>query len=140
MSFEDLPADWPQRPLTEPQLVADVLDLCVSEAARHDGCLAVLLCDEQARLLQPCLVSDIDQISTEADRLKACTTFAIAAAHIGAGVLFALGRRRGLSVTADDEAWARVARQACAGTVAMLGFHVITHAGSRPIPIGEQAA
>jgi hypothetical protein len=55
-------------------------------------------------------------------------------------VPFALGRRRGLSVTADDEAWVHAARQACAGTVAMLGFHVITQAGSRPIPIGEQAA
>ena len=140
MCFHDLPDDWPQRPLTDPQLVADVLDLCVSDEARQSGSLAILLCDDQARLIQPCVVSDIQQISDEADRLQACRTFVMAAEKVGAGLLFAIGRRRGLSVTADDEAWARAARQTCAGRVDLLGFHLITHEGSRPVPLGEQAA
>ena len=53
MSFDDLPDNWPELPLTDQRLLADVLDLVVSEQSRRDGALYVLLCDENARLLQP---------------------------------------------------------------------------------------
>ena len=53
MSFDDLPDNWPELPLTDQRLLADVLDLVVSEQSRRDGALYVLLCDEQARLVQP---------------------------------------------------------------------------------------
>jgi len=59
MAFTDLPADWPTRPLTEPRLVADVLDLLLSDADRLAGGLLIALCDDEARLLQPIVIGDL---------------------------------------------------------------------------------
>ena len=47
MTFNDLPDDWPTRSITEPGLVADVLDLLVSEADRQRGALVLALCDSE---------------------------------------------------------------------------------------------
>jgi hypothetical protein len=59
MTFEDLPDDWPQRPMTDPALFDDVVDLVVAERDRARGALYVLLCDEEGRLLRPCAVTDL---------------------------------------------------------------------------------
>lgn len=53
MSFHDLPEDWPHRSLEDPLVAADVADLCVSEADRSGGCLALLLCRTDGTLAQP---------------------------------------------------------------------------------------
>jgi hypothetical protein len=52
MTFDDLPDDWSDRPLTDPALVADVLDLVVFARDRQQGAVSFLLCDEDARLVQ----------------------------------------------------------------------------------------
>jgi hypothetical protein len=70
MSFDDLPDGWTQQPLTDPRLVADVLDLCVSDADRCAGALAILMCDEEGRLLQPGIISDLDYDSSETERAR----------------------------------------------------------------------
>lgn len=57
MSFEDLPPDWPRRPLTDPDFVHDVLDLCVSHADRAAGGLAVLTLRDDLTLAQPVFVA-----------------------------------------------------------------------------------
>jgi hypothetical protein len=140
MTFEDLPDDWKQQPLTDPRLVADVLDLFVSDADRCAGALAVLLCDEQGRLLQPGIISDLDYESSEAERGRMLASFITHLTEFFDSVLFAVARADGLSVTADDERWARAVRYACEGKVRLLGFHLITRDGSRLVPGTVSAA
>ncbi|CAN5438136.1 hypothetical protein BH23ACT6_BH23ACT6_03200 [soil metagenome] len=53
MSFDDLPADWPQHALTDADVAADVLDLCVSQADRNQGGLCVLALRADFTLGQP---------------------------------------------------------------------------------------
>ena len=133
MSFYDLPDDWAERPLDEPTLVADVLDLVVSEADRRAGALAMLLCDDQWRLLQPCVVSPLDPTPSENERVRVVQVFAEA---LGAGgsLLLAIARGDGLGLTQDDHAWAAAARRVCdAARVRLLGVHVVTLCGSREV-------
>jgi hypothetical protein len=134
VSFDDLPEGWKQRPLTDPRLVADVLDLIVSDADRCAGGLAVLLCDEQARLLQPGIISELDYDSSEAERSRMLGVFMTNMAPYFESALFALARADGLSITADDQRWARAVQRACSGEVRLLGFHLVTRDGSRLVP------
>jgi hypothetical protein len=57
MTFDDLPRNGPHRPLTEPQFVADVLDLVVTGRSRALGEIYILLCRRDDRLAQPCAVA-----------------------------------------------------------------------------------
>ncbi|MDP9397467.1 MAG: hypothetical protein M3P96_06400 [Actinomycetota bacterium] len=138
MSFDDLPENWAERPLDEPGLVADVLDLVVSEADRRAGALAVLICDDQGRLLQPCVVSPLPPAPSEGEREHAVRMFA-GAVGPGGSLLLAIARRDGLSLTDDDHGWAAAARRACGAEVRLLGVHVVTAGGSREV-IPKQAA
>jgi hypothetical protein len=56
------------------------------------------------------------------------------------GVLAAIARPGGLSVTADDIAWADTVAASARGWVRLLGVHVITLDGSRPVPADRRAA
>jgi hypothetical protein len=53
MRFEDLPRDWAQRPVTDPDVFEGVADLIATERSRSDGAAYVLLCHPNGRLLQP---------------------------------------------------------------------------------------
>lgn len=139
MAFDDLPHDWVDRPLTDPRLVADVLDLLLPDADRRAGTLLAVLCDEQARYLMATLVADLGRPSEE-ERVFGLAGIVRAAARVEASLLFAVARTEGLSVTADDTCWARAAQRACAGRARLLGFHLVTCDGSRLIPVGEEAA
>lgn len=138
MAFTDLPADWPTLPITRPDLVCDVLDLVVSEQARASATLTLLLCDSSDRLISPMQVADLDEAPLGADRLEMLATIMDAAADIDsdAGVLAAIGRPGGLSVTADDLDWADALAATTARTVRLLGVHLVTAEGSRPVPGG----
>ena len=134
VSFDDLPEGWQKRPLTDPRLVADVLDLVVSDADRLAGGLAVLLCDERGRLVQPGVISELDFDSSEAERSQMLSIFVTTLAPHFESILFALARADGLSITADDQSWARAVQHACRGEVRLLGFHLVTRDGSRLLP------
>jgi hypothetical protein len=134
MSFDDLPDRWQERPLTDQRLVADVLDLLVPDADRRAGALAVLLCDERGRLLQPGIISDLDHESSEGERGLMLGCFVATMAEWFDSILFALARADGLSITPDDESWARAVQYACSGEVRLLGFHLVTRDGSRLVP------
>jgi hypothetical protein len=58
MSFDDLPADWAQRPITDPDVFEGVVDLIVGEQARRRGSTYGLLCHEGGRLMQPIRLPD----------------------------------------------------------------------------------
>lgn len=58
MRFEDLPRDWAQRPITDPDVFEGVVDLIVTDQSRSDGATYLLLCHPNGRLLQPVCVHD----------------------------------------------------------------------------------
>jgi hypothetical protein len=133
MTFYDLPDDWAQRPLTDAQLVSDVLDLVVSERDRRVGCYGVLACDADGRLIQPMVVpfETPDDASDLIHRIVAIVIEALGD-DLAGRIIIAIGRRDGLSVTEED-------RQRCAELRAALehtswsfgGVHLITLGGSR---------
>jgi len=136
MTFTDLPPDWGERPLTDPRLVADVLDLVVSERSRYDGALCLLVCDETDRLRVPMVVDDVPVTVPPATEQTALTRLVDDLASLDAdlSVLVAIARDGGLSVTAADRAWAEAIATAAAGRVRLLGVHVVTLDGSREVP------
>ncbi len=141
MTFDDLPDDWPTRSITEPGLVADVLDLLVSDADRQTGALVLALCDSVGRLVQPVSIGEMgDAIHTGEDS-DALPTFLAAIGAIGpvASVLVAVARPGGLSITAGDRAWLAAAERACDGGIRLLGVHVVTPDGSREVPTARAA-
>ena len=136
MSFDDLPDDWPSRPLTEPALVADVLDLVVSRLSRDRGALYLLLCDDADRLLVPVAVDEVEREQTprqRADLVATVLDLAAQTAPVGS-LLAAIARPGGLSVTADDQSWADAVAVGVAGRTRLLGVHLVTPDGSRPLP------
>ena len=109
-----------------------MLDLVVSEADRRAGALAVLLCDAQGWLLQPCVVSPLPPASSEDERVHVARVLADSVGSDGS-LLLAIARSDGLTLTDDDYAWAAAARRACGAEVRLLGVHVITLGGSRDV-------
>lgn len=134
MAFDDLPPDFPDRPLTGATFVADVLDLVVPEEDRYRGALAVLVCDEADRMLAPFVVSEMPEDLPQGEREHVLTT--VLAATEGRGsVLVAVARAHGLSLRDSDHAWARTAAEACSVGPRLLGVHVVTLDGSREVPV-----
>jgi hypothetical protein len=133
MSFQDLPHDWLDLPLEDPRLVTDVLDLLISLPDRRGGGLALLLCDQEHRLVAPCIMSDLDHLAPEDERRR--TLRAVVEGMRGEGsLLAAIARSDGLSITPDDHVWARALRQACGSDAELLGVYVVTVHGSREVP------
>ncbi|MCB0904755.1 MAG: hypothetical protein KDC17_11260 [Actinobacteria bacterium] len=141
MSFRDLPQDWPDIPLTDPTHTADVLDIFVSMKTRMNGGLLVLVCDPLRRPLQPVLVEDFGSRPPEdGDQALKNLATSIAEAVPGATVLCAIARRGGLSITADDRAWRTAITRGFADHAPLIGVHVVTPDGSRPVhPLGAAA-
>ncbi|HET7476032.1 MAG TPA: hypothetical protein VFJ97_08415 [Dermatophilaceae bacterium] len=139
MSFLDLPADWPHRPLTDPTLVADVLDLVVSDAVRQRGSLVLLLCRSDDRLAQPCVVDDVDLARHDATHREILEPFVALLAQMqsGGSLIVAVTRPSGLRPTDDDRAWHQAAIDACREgpvPVRLLGVHVVTRDGIERLP------
>lgn len=133
MTFEDLPDNWDDRPLTDPELLSDVLDLVVLEKDRAAGAVSFLLCDDNARLVQPVTIGDLPATMTQAERVHFVSVMVEGMGSSGAMVV-ALARDDGLSITARDLAWRRAAQEACGNDVRLLGVHVVTMTGSRVVP------
>jgi hypothetical protein len=139
MTFEDLPADWPDRPLDDPLLVTDVLDLCVSMADRAAGAIVFLLCDPEGRLAQPVAIGELPPRFTVAECEHAIEV--MVQAMDGHGSLHvAIARRDGLTITEDDRVWAAAASRVTGDRVQLLGVHVVTMTGSRTVPVRGQLA
>lgn len=94
MTYDDLPADWPQRPLTDPTLTADVVDLVVRETDRAEGCLGILLCNHEHRLVQPLTINDIDDVPAH-ERRRPFDLFMSGCGDRLGGIVVAVGRPRG---------------------------------------------
>ena len=143
MGFDDLPDDWSDRPLTDPRLLSDVLDLVVMERDRRASALGVLICDGHQRLVLPVMIGELDDLAGDDDRRKGLETIAMAvrgfvlgdAGGTGRpGIHLAIARRDGLSITRSDRSWQRAAMSVCADDIDLLGVHVVTCDGSRTMP------
>lgn len=58
MRFDELPRDWAQRPITDPEVFEGVVDLIVTEQSRSEGATHLLLCHPNRHLLQPICLPD----------------------------------------------------------------------------------
>lgn len=140
MTLHDLPEDWPSIPLTDPDHIADVLDIFVSLEARHCGALVVIICDEQRRPLQPVQIDDMPACPA-ADALTLLTHLARVVGEVpGGSALFGIARLRKHRVTANDQAWRHAIETAFDGHAAVLGVHVVTASGSLPVRSPGEAA
>lgn len=130
MTFEDLPDDWSQRPVTDPALFDDVVDLVVSEQDRARGALYVLLCDEGGRLLQPCAVTDLGPGYVPDPRLIRPFAKALVRQCPDGGLVVVVARRGAATPRETDVRWVRAAEAACHGQDArLLGAAVATPVG-----------
>lgn len=133
MSFEDLPETWPDLPLSDPLLAADVVDLFVSHADRVEGCAAFLLLDDGLRLTQPCLLGEVPDGADPWD-LRDHLVEVFGRLGLG-GVLFARGRDGSVLLTDADRRWHEVLLDVCRRIeVPLVGAFVATPAAVRCYP------
>lgn len=140
MSFEDLPPDWAQRPVTDPEITADLLDLVVGDRDRHEGAIGLLLCGPGGRLLQPVVVSaSRDEVQGDDYR----RVFDVMAHAFGdrpdgvrPGILVALARPDYRHAARDDARWRDAAVSSCGEhAIDLLGVWVVTPEVLRPMPL-----
>ncbi len=137
MTFEDLPPDWPSRPVTDPDITADLLDLVVRDADRVEGALCILLCGEQGQLLQPMVFPRPPNRISRDGRARLFEVLEHRGDGSGfcCGVLIALAREKGSFITDGDRAWHEAAVTACRRTgLSLLGVWVVTRHVIRQVP------
>jgi hypothetical protein len=144
MSFEDLPPDWARRPVTDPAITADLLDLVVGDCDRSVGALGILLCGRDDRLLQPVVVETPDLRVGAAERRRGFDNLCAAFCHLDApdegqdsqfALLVALARPGPAVVTPSDLRWRDTAVESCHRyRVGLLGVWLVTPDVIRPLP------
>jgi len=144
MAFTDLPSDWPQRPVTDPAIFTDLVDLIVAVRDRSRGCLSVWLCGPTGRLIQPILVEAPDELPNEASgpvrwgsdafaatqmrrALESLATVLSPHATPGSGLVVVIGRSGRADTTDDDRHTHQTAIEVCrTHGIPLLGAAVAT--------------
>jgi hypothetical protein len=130
MGFQDLPPDWQLRPVSDPHVMADVVDLFVLDRCRRAGTLYVLMCDGEDRLRTPVAIDDVPPDRPEDCAVLLWPFLEVARERQGHGLLIGLGRTGTPHLTQLDREWADAAAKACAGVdVRLLGLYVATPEG-----------
>ncbi|MFC0623871.1 hypothetical protein [Kribbella deserti] len=126
MGFQDLPLDWQDRSVADPQLTADIVDLFVTEEGRREGTLYLLFCDGQNRVRAPMAIGNIGAKRPEEFGLLLRPLFELVRqTRPEAGLLMALARTGLPDVTPVDRAWADAARRLCEQVaMPLLGFYI----------------
>ena len=135
MTFRDLPARASEIPLTNRRVAADVIDLIVSDADRNTGCVAVMICDAEARGRQPLVLRDLPPTAGPSALAQLLgLVLPLVAANRGA-VLIGRGRPRGTAPDDVDRWWHQTAIDWCADHgVGLLGFYLATRDGICRLP------
>ncbi|HET7304664.1 MAG TPA: hypothetical protein VFJ12_08970 [Segeticoccus sp.] len=146
----DLPPDWPFRPLSDDAVATAVLDMVVHPRHRVGGAVTVVLCDPDDRLVQPALTNEaapgcatIDERADLLGPVVAALAQMCGGERFGdrqGGLLMALSRGDGLSITPGDLAWQRALHVLADGRCRVLGVHLFTRHGSRRLPPLARAA
>lgn len=140
MTYEDLPHDWPTRPLTDPRLTADVIDLVVRESDRATGCLSILLCDDTLRMIQPISITDLDIVGPEPGEYQRPFDLVVGqfAERLG-GVVVAIGRPLGHAPDDEARAWHEAAIAGCRDHgVPLIGTYLATAHAVTEMPTWDQ--
>ena len=141
MTFESLPANIKELPLTDRRLAADVIDLIISAEARADGCLGIVVCDERGRALEPIVLTDIPHDGEATPLASLLRHLLPIAAEQQRTLLLGRGRPRGGVPNDLDRAWHQQAIDSCAAHgVPLLGFYLATRDGVFPLPAPLAAA
>jgi hypothetical protein len=133
MSFDDLPRDWPRRPLSDPVLTADVIDLVVSDADRRSQGLGFLLCRPGGTLGQPFFVGAQEY----ADPCQAVTLMTRAAEETPgvAGLVLVLARSGGPVDDADRSVHQHAIDVTRAAGLTLWGTYLATRSGVTALPV-----
>jgi hypothetical protein len=144
MTFEDLPPDWPRRPVTDPAITADLLDLVVGDRDRAVGALGILLCGRDGRLLQPVVVEKPELRAGPAERRRGFDALCAVFGHLGErgetggtglGLLVALARPGPPLATPADLGWRETAFRSCQESgLGLLGVWLVTPEVIQPLP------
>lgn len=144
MAFTDLPFDWSQRPVTDPAVFTDVVDLIVTVRDRYRGCLSVWLCSPTGRLTQPILVEAPDELPSNASdtvrwgsdafaatqmrrALESLATVLSTHARPGSGLVVVIGRSGRADTTDADRHTHEIAIEVCrTHGIPLLGAAVAT--------------
>ena len=135
MSYHDLPPDARSIPLTDNVIQADVIDLILDIDQRRGGALALMLCDDADRGIQPVVLTDLP-VEASADELRSLLDLLLPMIGEDDGaVLVGRGRRRGLMPTDNDRAWHQETIAACTRHgVRLLGFYLASPDGVEHLP------
>ncbi len=135
MSYHDLPPDLPAIPLTDTTVQADVIDLILGIEERRSGALALMLCDEGDRGVQPIVLSDLPPEASAAEVRSLLDLLLPMVGETRGAILLGRGRRRGLLPTDNDRAWHQTTIEACARhRVRLLGFYLASPDGVEALP------
>lgn len=135
MSYHDLPPDARSIPLTDNVIQSDVIDLILDLDARRGGALALMLCDESDRGVQPIVLSDLPPDAPAADLRTLLDLLLPMIGEDHGSVLVGRGRRRGVTPTDNDREWHQEALEACQRHgVRLLGFHLASPDGIEALP------
>src|SRR4051812_22522527 len=105
MTFRDLPPRASEIPLTNRRVAADVIDLIIGDADRAVGCVAVMVCDDEDRGIQPILMHDVAPGAGAAVLVELLDLLLPTVAGAGGSVLVGRGRPRGSTPDDIDRAW-----------------------------------
>ena len=135
MTFEDLPKDVRNIPLTDRRIAADVIDLLIGDGDRSDGCVALMVCDEEHRGILPIVLSDVPHDADLSALVSLLDLLLPLVVERGGSLLMGRGRP-GCGVPTDvDRAWHQRTIESCrAHGVRLLGFHVATRDGVTALP------
>lgn len=123
MTFEDLPSDWTTRPLHDPTLCHDIVDLCLSFRDRSASSLLTLFADDQdVPIGTPVLIGGMDWTCDTAERKEGLDMLAA----IGPpAALFGISARTPIPESTAQR-WLEDAERSCqAADVRFLGFYSV---------------
>ncbi len=133
MSFSDLPTGWAERPVTDPDIFDDAVDLIATDDSRRSGSLYILICDGSGRMFQP-LVFD-GSIYDESSPVQEAYLDSLCGILTQVGcrdVVLVIARRGHPAPSGNDHQFRAVAEKAFARhEIAILGMSIATPAGVR---------
>lgn len=129
MAFTDLPLNWTQLPLTDPDLAGDVVDLHLTLGERRSGVVSAILCDQESRFLTSIQLDVPDYADNPPDVCEEVLDPVIPALQnrTDGALLLALGRPGPPAPLPIDLAWSHAATQLCqTADVRLLAFYIAT--------------
>lgn len=132
MTFQDLPQNFRDLSLDDPLLRADAIDLFVGHADRVDGCFAIVLLDDEHRVEQPVLITEMGQANPATLQVPLRTLLAEVRPP---AIVGALGRPGSPLFTDTDRACHQVLVEVCRELgIDLLGAYVATEDVVRELP------